>query len=601
MRRQVSSIVKVARVPVVALCLGFLVILYVWLEALAQAQASRNLDKVSFEISEAGAQIRFLHDAAARVVARDESIDQARFATIMDKIMDFASARGLRAVALTRKMTAEDVADRVAVLNASPSSARFQGLDFEIAPQGQRDVYYPAVMVVPEAGNERVYGFDLWADDERRLAARRAILTGDMIASRPVTLSQDQDQDRASLLLITPVRSTLEGDGLPRWLVASGFTVTQSLSGFTAATIDGGERILVADIGPAEASGSEAPISLLSIGSSLSGGVMTISASRDLVFFGRSWRIVSTVDLAGRLGQPLLVAFALVVIVLVLALTTAASLLSLAESRRALQAEVSRQEVDLRETNERLIAALRRAESAAVAKDRFIAHLSHDLRTPLNAIAGFAAILSGRHLAVPASVPQSRVREYADHIEGSAKRLKGLIDRLLDFASVSQDDETPTLVRADPGPIVAQVVGEVRAAHRDCRLRVENQLPPETLIHTDPGQFAQALSNVLSNAAKYAASAGRILVRLVPDDTGAVRITVRDRGPGLPPSVLGQLGRPFHRGDHPYRAGADGFGLGLAVTMSVCRRLGIELDIANRRRGGVRVTFRVPTAAGSMP
>jgi two-component system osmolarity sensor histidine kinase EnvZ len=100
------------------------------------------------------------------------------------------------------------------------------------------------------------------------------------------------------------------------------------------------------------------------------------------------------------------------------------------------------------------------------------------------------------------------------------------------------------------------------------------------------------VSNLVDNALRHGAPPVEIATRM---DHGAVVLEVADRGPGIPPSQVEHLKRPFTRGEAA-RSGASGAGLGLAIVERIARLHGGTLDLLPREGGGTRVRVTFPAA-----
>jgi signal transduction histidine kinase len=127
-------------------------------------------------------------------------------------------------------------------------------------------------------------------------------------------------------------------------------------------------------------------------------------------------------------------------------------------------------------------------------------------------------------------------------------------------------------------------------------LSVENEADPATALRADPEVVGQVLFNLVDNACKYAAEASdrriHLAARSVP---GAVAITVRDHGPGVPADRRRSIFRPFERGGDRVHA-IPGVGLGLALSRGLAADMGGGLEVANDGAPGATFTLTLPTA-----
>ena len=199
-------------------------------------------------------------------------------------------------------------------------------------------------------------------------------------------------------------------------------------------------------------------------------------------------------------------------------------------------------------------------------KSEFLANMSHELRTPLNGIIGFAELMhDGKVGAVAANH-----REYLGDILSSAKHLLGLINDVLDLSKV----ETGKMdFRPEPVKL-SRLVGEVRditraiAAHKQIAIKIEIDDAAEELV-IDPMKLKQVLYNFLSNALKFTAENGRVVVRATLEDHDHFRIEVEDNGIGIQPDDMGRLFVEFQQLDAGNAKKFSGTGLGLALTKRI--------------------------------
>ena len=207
--------------------------------------------------------------------------------------------------------------------------------------------------------------------------------------------------------------------------------------------------------------------------------------------------------------------------------------------------------------------ALREADRR---KDEFLATLSHELRNPL---APIRAALEVMRLARedPTLIEKARVT-----MERQLHQLVRLTDDLLDVSRITQDKVD---LKREPIDLrqVLQSAGEaVRPLVTDRGHDMHMELPAEPLYaDVDFTRIAQALSNLLSNAAKYTPRGGRINVSAAADDGSAV-IHVRDSGIGIPSEMLSRIFDMFTQ----LKADRDRTTSGLGVGLSLARRL-VEL------------------------
>ena len=137
-------------------------------------------------------------------------------------------------------------------------------------------------------------------------------------------------------------------------------------------------------------------------------------------------------------------------------------------------------------------------------------------------------------------------------------------------------------------------------AYRNVPDQIEITLlvPDSLLVMVDPPEISRVFANLFENARRYGHAPGepaRVTVKARPRGV-EVEIGVRDHGPGVPPEVLGELTKPFYRGDAA-RTAVSGSGLGLAIVDKALQRMGGTLDIVNAPEGtGLLTKMRLQRA-----
>jgi len=239
----------------------------------------------------------------------------------------------------------------------------------------------------------------------------------------------------------------------------------------------------------------------------------------------------------------------------------------------------------------RLTAAAERAEAFRQAdelKTALLATVSHDLRTPLTTIKALAHQLAARG------------EEDALSIEEEADRLNGFVADLLDLSRLSAG-ELPLRLELDAvDDLVATTLDRLRgrSAGRTIRVsRLDHDVSEEPILFArfDLAQSQRALVNLLENAIKYGPPAEPIelWIARVGD---RVRLTVADRGPGIPDEERTLIFEPFYR-PKGARPDVGGAGLGLAIARRIAEAQGGSLTYATRAGGGSE--FRLELPAGT--
>jgi PAS domain S-box-containing protein len=237
----------------------------------------------------------------------------------------------------------------------------------------------------------------------------------------------------------------------------------------------------------------------------------------------------------------------------------------------------------------RMEVALREADRR---KDQFIATLAHELRNPLAPIRTAVAIL-GRE-----SSEQDRAWSRGV-IERQVGHMSRLVEDLLDVARVTSGKLLLRRQRITLESALGAAIEASRPLMDDAGHRFTTRLPSAPVVlDADPTRLAQALSNLLNNAAKYTPPGGAIELSASLEG-GEVEIAVTDNGMGFPPELAHQIFEPFTQwapADRP----AAGLGIGLSLVKGVVALHDGSVTAKTDGPGkGSRFAVRLPVAADS--
>jgi PAS domain S-box-containing protein len=242
-------------------------------------------------------------------------------------------------------------------------------------------------------------------------------------------------------------------------------------------------------------------------------------------------------------------------------------------------------------------AARAQAESANLAKTRFLATMSHEIRTPLNGVIAVADVLARR-------VQAGEDRDLVDIIAESGRNLLSLLNEILDLARVESGG-----LSLRPAPFSLQALltslaatWRFAASAKGVELRVDADGVP--MLVGDAGRLRQVISNLISNAIKFTEQ-GSVSVDCRCDaiDGGLARIelTVSDTGQGFDPSLAESLFEPFFQADSTNTRRHGGTGLGLAICRELVDLMGGEIHASGAPGAGARMTLRLTLPVADAP
>jgi signal transduction histidine kinase/CheY-like chemotaxis protein len=262
------------------------------------------------------------------------------------------------------------------------------------------------------------------------------------------------------------------------------------------------------------------------------------------------------------------------------------------ENRRHAERETDRQTAMLfdeieahKRTDEALQRAKEVAESANVAKSRYIVGLSHEIRAPLNAIYGYAQLLE-RARGIPSENAVRVIRRSAEH-------LTSLIDGLLDISRIEGGVLRLTRDRVPLPEVLDQLedMFRLQAANKGIQFRCERPRNLPATVHADLKRLRQVLINLLSNAVKYTETGEAGLIVRYRNQVAEFEIV--DTGIGIPEDELERVFEPFERGAAATVRAIPGTGLGLTITKLLVQIMGGEISIRSTPGVGTRFTVKL--------
>jgi PAS domain S-box-containing protein len=229
-------------------------------------------------------------------------------------------------------------------------------------------------------------------------------------------------------------------------------------------------------------------------------------------------------------------------------------------------------------------------QKSSLAKDEFLAILSHELSTPLTIILGWSGIVS------QPDVTSEELQRGIEAIRGSALAQARLIDDVLDLSRVTTGKLHFPQELVSIGTLVDDALTAVRVAAAAKRIHLVAPDKTPAIVLGDANRLRQVIWNLLTNAIKFTEAGGSVALQLASTPS-TVRLTVADTGRGIEPDFPAHVFEPFRQADASTTRTHGGLGLGLAIVRYVVEAHGGTVAAFSDGPGhGTRFVVELPSA-----
>ena len=247
---------------------------------------------------------------------------------------------------------------------------------------------------------------------------------------------------------------------------------------------------------------------------------------------------------------------------------------------------------DTQKLNDKLEAALKKAEDASLSKTSFLHNMSHDIRTPMNAVLGYAQLMKDELKGK--GMPETL--EHLEKLQQSGNLLLSIINNVLDMAQIESGrmeiDENYGRIE-DIRQNLFEIFGD-EAKKKNLVLQYTINVEHENIL-TDTTKVKEIFVNILSNAIKYTSSGGSVKVsidELPCDEDGymMVRTRVSDTGIGMSQEYLTNIFEAFTREQNTTKSKIAGTGLGMSIVKKYVDLLGGTINVESELGKGSTFT-----------
>jgi signal transduction histidine kinase len=256
-----------------------------------------------------------------------------------------------------------------------------------------------------------------------------------------------------------------------------------------------------------------------------------------------------------------------------------------------LAAQVDARTSELREANMRLAAANLELLELDKLRSAVLSNVSHELRTPLAGILGSAQNLRDG-LAGGLTTPQ---QEYVDMIEKDSGRLIRVVNELLEWGRLQGGHVELHRSAVPLRPMLAEIAVLLRpVADRKGVCLAMPECESAVRVQADADKLKQIVINLVDNAVKFSPPQSRVDIRAETNGQ-AVKILVKDQGPGVAPEDRPHLFERYYRGQGAQAAA--GSGLGLAIAKNLARLHGGDVTLQSGTSQGSIFVLSLPAGA----
>ena len=240
-----------------------------------------------------------------------------------------------------------------------------------------------------------------------------------------------------------------------------------------------------------------------------------------------------------------------------------------------------------------LLSRNRIAKQTDIAKDAFLASMSHEIRSPLNGVVGMTSLLKETRLT------EEQIK-MVRAIDTSTSHLSAIIGDILDFSKISANkielDYHAVKLMELFQSCIDITLPQAQEKSQHIRLSVSHSLKT-VFFKADSTRLKQIVINLLSNAVKFTGVQGNIELAISADTNDqmpVLKIMVSDNGIGMSDDQIARLFERFSQADVSTTRKYGGTGLGLAISRNLTELMGGHITVTSRVDKGSRFTVTLP-------
>lgn len=219
-------------------------------------------------------------------------------------------------------------------------------------------------------------------------------------------------------------------------------------------------------------------------------------------------------------------------------------------------------------------------------KKELIANLSHDLRTPLTMITGYGEVIR--------DIPGENTPENIQVIIDESTHLSELVNDLLDLSKIQSGNVKYEYEIFDLTESVRSTLGRYKKFKEHDGFDISFEAEENIFVSADRVRILQVVCNLINNAINYSGDSREIRVVQTSVANGRVRVSVSDRGEGIPPEALPDIWDRYYKVDRIHKRATVGTGLGLSIVKGILEGHGASYGVESKVGHGSTFWFEMP-------
>lgn len=257
----------------------------------------------------------------------------------------------------------------------------------------------------------------------------------------------------------------------------------------------------------------------------------------------------------------------------------------------SLDLAISETQVQNRKVYTGIVRDITERKQIEMMKNEFISMVNHELRTPLTSIQASLGLMKAKSLD-QLDAKGKRLLEISYENCGS---LSSLVNDILDIEKIAAGKMEFYCEVCEMRQLVKDIVEKSFSYADKYNVKFDVQThTDEIYCMVDPGRFNQALLNIMSNAAKFSPDGGVVAITMVPESIDSLRISVTDKGQGIPAAFQDKIFERFAQADSSSTRAKGGSGLGLNITKSIVEAFGGTVAFNTAEGKGTTFYFVLP-------